>query len=621
MPHPRAFARASLVAALLLGLLAAATVPTLTSVNAAPGHPGPLSAACSDPLAQWTFTADSLTPTAGTGTFAFQPPAVGPPTFPAGQVAGQDPSIGFTNWPLTSPADPLTYIELDVSTTGSKSIQLAFDYQSTNKGPSLLDVSYSTDGGATYIVFAPGVSLASTWTHLSYDFTAIAAINDNPDVRFRLSPYAAGAASGILSLDNITISHSCFTPTPTDTSTPTNTATPGPGSIVISEVRFIGSGGPTDEFVELFNRSCSTTFDLNGWSLKFSDSAGNVSPLPLYQFSATTPLPPGHFFLVSSTGFAPSSQQSVPDVTYDGSTLDIPPDGGVALFLPAPNGSTWIDQVGLSAGSAYKEATPLTTLTTPSDQGYERKSSGLGFQDSNDNSLDFTRLPSDPRNSTQVGSCGVPQTPTPTLTRTATPLPGFHPRLLISEVGYGGTSSDHADQWIELYNPTTQDQLLGGWSLETSSGTVIANLHGTLGPGGFYLLVHGSTDQATQAVVSTPTLPSVSTPPSCLVFYRSDVDVAQVFSTTLSNYGQGIFLINPANGIEDTADRYGYAWPAGSYAPPVSMERSGMITDTTVGAWFTFAGDPVALNTARDCDGNHVYGTPGFANWALKKWT
>src|SRR5574340_763183 len=47
-----------------------------------------------------------------------------------------------------------------------------------------------------------------------------------------------------------------------------------PGDVVISEVRFIGSNGEPDEFIELYNRNCSEAIPLNGWKLKISDSGG-----------------------------------------------------------------------------------------------------------------------------------------------------------------------------------------------------------------------------------------------------------------------------------------------------------------------------------------------------------
>src|SRR5205814_5661261 len=63
---------------------------------------------------------------------------------------------------------------------------------------------------------------------------------------------------------------------------------------------------------------------------------------------------------------------------------------------------TIIDQVGLIAGSAFKEGTPLVSLGTAAvDHSYERKPGGAngGGSDTNDNVTDFGLIaPSGPQN-------------------------------------------------------------------------------------------------------------------------------------------------------------------------------------------------------------------------------
>ena len=89
---------------------------------------------------------------------------------------------------------------------------------------------------------------------------------------------------------------------------------------------------------------------------------------------------------------------SLADQTYGTGITD---DGGVALFAPSPD-NTIIDQVGLSAGSAFREGTPLASLgSTNADRGYERKPGGAGGStvDTGDNAADFqVTAPSDPQN-------------------------------------------------------------------------------------------------------------------------------------------------------------------------------------------------------------------------------
>lgn len=396
-----------------------------------------------------------------------------------------------------------------------------------------------------------------------------------------------------------------------------------PDHIVISEFR---SRGPspnnyaTDEFVEFFNPS-GGTITLTGWSLWRSNCAGGSFPIA---FGPTPPhmdpltIPAGGHYLIGGlnySGIVPA------DETAD---IGVTDNGGLAL---EDGSSTIIDQVGMCPTTTFLEGQPLTPLVGNTDQSYDRNiDSGGMCVDTNNNAVDFfRRSPSDPQNSqSPLTTCGNPTaTPpatltfTPTLTRTptATRTPSGFRRLTINEVGWGGTEANADDKWIELKNTGPQPLDLGeGWTLETSSGIIIANLRGILPAGGLYLLVHGTDAQATAVATGTPT----SDPNACVVFDRRDVTYDQIFTYVLSESGQGLFLINPQGGIEDTADRYGARWPAGKLSPATSMERhDSTISDTTLGAWFTYAGDPTAELEPRDCDGTRVRGTPKHDNWSL----
>jgi hypothetical protein len=103
----------------------------------------------------------------------------------------------------------------------------------------------------------------------------------------------------------------------------------------------------------------------------------------------------------SSTSGGPYSGSVTPDQTYSTGITDT---GGIGLL----DGTTIVDQVGMSTGSAYKEGTVLAALTGNLNQSYERKpggASGSG-QDTDDNASDFkVTAPSDPQNSSM--DCGI----------------------------------------------------------------------------------------------------------------------------------------------------------------------------------------------------------------------
>jgi hypothetical protein len=67
-------------------------------------------------------------------------------------------------------------------------------------------------------------------------------------------------------------------------------------------------------------------------------------------------LPARRHYLFANNGAAGYSGTVPGNTTYGTGITD---DGGVALLKPD---NTIVDQVGLSAGSAYKEGTPLTSL-------------------------------------------------------------------------------------------------------------------------------------------------------------------------------------------------------------------------------------------------------------------
>ncbi len=181
-----------------------------------------------------------------------------------------------------------------------------------------------------------------------------------------------------------------FTDTPTPTNTPTMTPTHGPGldHIVISEFRTRGPKGTTDEFVELYNPT-GAAVNISGWLLKASSSTGVVGTRATIKTG--TILQPGKHYLLANNGFrgTVSANQKY--------STEVADNGGIALF----NGTTLVDQVGMSAGSAYKEGTILTPLTTNADRSYERKLGGsaASCMDAGNNSADFQLIsPSAPQN-------------------------------------------------------------------------------------------------------------------------------------------------------------------------------------------------------------------------------
>ncbi len=403
-----------------------------------------------------------------------------------------------------------------------------------------------------------------------------------------------------------------------------------PGDVVISQFRTRGpspiSAGALDEFIELYNRTTASV-DISGWKINESNNTGVVSPTPVAAIPLTpaTIIQSGQYYLIANNTSPGGYSGAVPaDLTY---TLGIPDDGGIALI--EADGITISDQVGMSTGSAYREPSNpppppiLPPLIGNTDQSYQRLPGGTqgGCTDANINSSDFTLItPSVPHDlASTPGTCLVAPAPTftsaPVLTPTITHTPTsafFNPPVIINEIGWSGTPTESSTaQWIELYNPQASDLNLNGWILAGQYGSPNIILTGVIPHNGYYLLVHGTSTQATSA----PTAPPPSTPEACIVFNPTDVKYDQIFTGSLSTYGQTLFLRDPSNFVVDTANFYGSRWPAGSFTNHASMERRGVVPDTP-DAWITYSD---TVGTVRDCGEQPVFGTPKRQNWAFGK--
>jgi hypothetical protein len=194
------------------------------------------------------------------------------------------------------------------------------------------------------------------------------------------------------------------------------TASVAPGDIVISEFRFLGPGGGNDEFIELYNRK---NVAVNIAGLKIMGSNNNAGTSERIALGNVT-LQPGQYYLLVNNN-ASAGLLALQNATYSTGITDT---GGIALTLA--DGTTVIDAVGLSSGSAYLEGTPLPPLSGNADQSYERKIAGVtgNCNDTNNNATDFVRNPTsiNPQNlsSGAVPCISVTNVTSPTVDNTYT---------------------------------------------------------------------------------------------------------------------------------------------------------------------------------------------------------
>lgn len=164
--------------------------------------------------------------------------------------------------------------------------------------------------------------------------------------------------------------------------------------MVISEFRFRGPSGVSDEFIELFNAG-TTPVDISGWLVR---SSNNVQPPGFFTratIPANTVVNPGCYYLVANGLSGGFSGGVTPNLTY---FIGIADDGGVALTTTS---SVIVDQVGQgTVPAAYGEGQRLPMVNINVNRSFERRPGGaLGHVDTNNNFADFAEIsPARPQN-------------------------------------------------------------------------------------------------------------------------------------------------------------------------------------------------------------------------------
>ena len=355
-------------------------------------------------------------------------------------------------------------------------------------------------------------------------------------------------------------------------------------SVIISEVAWAGTEAYFgDEWIELYNPSTTQTIQLDGWILT------NESGSYYIAFDNTESIGPGGFFLIEhGSGNATSEPEQK---TYtSGSLLS---DSGEKIFLLAPDRSV-VDMANSSGGvwpagggtnSASMERVKKGSVIEPDGKFAWITNVGTvrNGQDAAGNDIYGT-----PGKANWAFSVG----PTPTPAPTSTPPPTAPLTIVISEVAWAGTLSSSDDEWIELYNPSSQKVNLTNWNLRSSDGSpnIQTDFAGiVLNPGG-YLLLERTDDDVT------------------------DVDADVLYTGSLSNSGEKLYLYD-SNGYEvDRANSNGGAWPAGRSSDYASMQRSLIATDSDY-VWVTYdvTRDGITVKD-KDASGNDIKGTPGRGN-------
>jgi beta-lactamase superfamily II metal-dependent hydrolase len=215
-----------------------------------------------------------------------------------------------------------------------------------------------------------------------------------------------------------------------DAGTTAYATTAAPSGVTISEARFRGSGGASDEFVELRNGG-NASVDVSGWVLQgCAASSGSPSARATIPNGAT--LAAGQYYLVANGGYTGTVS---PDLTYSTGIADT---GGARVIDGA---AAVVDGVGSSSGSVdeCREGAGLSFPTADDDVSFHRQ--GDGTTDTDDNAADFDG-PSAPSPTNSAGdTTGGPA--------------GTVENLVVNE--YLPDNASFPSEWVELYNPAGTD--------------------------------------------------------------------------------------------------------------------------------------------------------------------
>lgn len=250
--------------------------------------------------------------------------------------------------------------------------------------------------------YDPGANLAPPalpFNHITATVTGGVTVNsvtyDNP-TQVTLNISTVGATPGP---QNVTVTNpdgQSATGTAVITVTPATAPAALAGQVLISEFRFRGSGGASDEFVELYNNT-DTALDISGYTLHALTGAGAQNlrfTVPGALASNTTVIPArGHFLITGSAyslGAVAASNGTLSTGIVDGSSI--------GFFAGAtPTAGTRIDAAGFDNRDAlFFEGTPITPsgagtggVTVNGEYSFLRRLESGTSQDTGNNDGDF----------------------------------------------------------------------------------------------------------------------------------------------------------------------------------------------------------------------------------------
>ncbi len=376
----------------------------------------------------------------------------------------------------------------------------------------------------------------------------------------RLLPVRSATAA-LLAFAALSCRDAATSPTPLRAPNHARTDVVPAPSVVISQV--YGGGGNSgatykNDFIELFNPG-GAAVNLSGWSVQYASSTGST----WHATALSGSIQPGGYYLVQeAAGSGGTANLPTPDAT--GTIALAATAGKVALMntttvitsgLTCPSGA--IDEVSFGSST---DCGAGTTAAPSNTTAAVRNGAGCAYSGSL--AADFAVAAADPRNHSSAShSCGS---------------------VAISQVygGGGNTGATYTNDFIEIFNSSSSDVSLAGWSVQYASASSttwkVTKLSGTIAAHHYFLVQEAAGSGGTTAL-PTPDITGT------IALAASDGKIALVRDTAaLTGSAAGVAPLGgtpcptaPAAGIADFVG-YGAAtcYEGSAAAPAASATRS-----------------------------------------------
>ena len=157
--------------------------------------------------------------------------------------------------------------------------------------------------------------------------------------------------------------------------------------------------------------------------------------------------------------------------------------------------------------------------------------------------------------------------------------------IVINEIAWMGSTDSTSDEWIELYNTTSSDIDLTGWSIEDDGSTTYSITSGTIPANGFFLIEDSE--------------------------IATNIAADIVIPISLGNTGDSLSLLDATAQTIDTVNASSGPWYAGDNTTKATMERIDPLSSSEDSANWANANTG---NGSTGRLGSTILGTPGSQN-------